>query len=38
MLTFNADVRRDLVTATAAVSGMATLTFGLLTNLPVAIA
>ncbi|KAM5356408.1 hypothetical protein ACJ41O_003054 [Fusarium nematophilum] len=33
-----AKVRRDLVTATAAVSGMASFTFGLLTNLPVALA
>ncbi|KAF5017893.1 hypothetical protein F66182_10151, partial [Fusarium sp. NRRL 66182] len=32
------DVRRDIVTATAAVSGMASFVFGLLTNLPVAIA
>ncbi|KAF4332856.1 major facilitator superfamily transporter AGZA family xanthine uracil permease [Fusarium beomiforme] len=32
------DVRRDIVTATAAVSGMASLMFGFLTNLPVAIA
>ncbi|KAH7242381.1 permease family-domain-containing protein [Fusarium tricinctum] len=32
------DTRRDLVTATAAVSGMSTFMFGLLTNLPVAIA
>lgn len=32
------DVRRDLVTATAAIGGMASFTFGLLTNLPVAIA
>ncbi|EEU42026.1 uncharacterized protein NECHADRAFT_96853 [Fusarium vanettenii 77-13-4] len=31
-------VRRDLVTATAAVAGMASFMFGLLTNLPVAIA
>ncbi|KIL90531.1 mfs agza xanthine uracil permease [Fusarium avenaceum] len=33
-----ADIRRDLVTATAAVSGMSSFMFGLLTNLPVAIA
>ncbi|KAH6953198.1 permease family-domain-containing protein [Fusarium avenaceum] len=32
------DIRRDLVTATAAVSGMSSFMFGLLTNLPVAIA
>ncbi|KAJ6779340.1 hypothetical protein PWT90_04278 [Aphanocladium album] len=32
------EVRRDLVTATAAIGGMASLVFGLLTNLPVAIA
>ncbi|KAJ4145621.1 hypothetical protein LMH87_004467 [Akanthomyces muscarius] len=32
------EVRRDLVTATAAIAGMASLVFGLLTNLPVAIA
>ncbi|KAG5929038.1 hypothetical protein E4U42_007349 [Claviceps africana] len=31
-------VRRDLITATAAVSGMASLVFGLATNLPVALA
>ncbi|KAK2592920.1 hypothetical protein QQS21_009365 [Conoideocrella luteorostrata] len=30
-------VRRDLVTATAAISGMASFVFGLLTNLPVAL-
>jgi adenine/guanine/hypoxanthine permease len=38
MLTAMTEVRRDLVTATAAVSGMATIAFGALTNLPVAIA
>ncbi|ATY58459.1 purine transporter [Cordyceps militaris] len=32
------EVRRDLVTATAAIAGMASVVFGLLTNLPVAIA
>ncbi|XWW96692.1 hypothetical protein V2A60_004669 [Cordyceps javanica] len=32
------EVRRDLITATAAIAGMASLVFGLLTNLPVAIA
>ncbi|KFA78104.1 hypothetical protein S40288_05673 [Stachybotrys chartarum IBT 40288] len=32
------DVRRDLITATAAVSGMASIAFGLTTNLPVALA
>ncbi|KAJ4013827.1 hypothetical protein NW766_006068 [Fusarium irregulare] len=32
------DIRRDIITATAAVSGMASFAFGLLTNLPVAIA
>lgn len=32
------DVRRDLITATAAVSGLATVIFGLFTNLPVALA
>jgi xanthine/uracil/vitamin C permease (AzgA family) len=37
-LTWHVDTRRDLVTATAAVSGMSTFMFGLLTNLPVAIA
>ncbi|KAG5983487.1 hypothetical protein E4U54_006235 [Claviceps lovelessii] len=31
-------VRRDLITATAAISGMASLVFGLATNLPVALA
>ncbi|KAM3551177.1 hypothetical protein ARSEF4850_007999 [Beauveria asiatica] len=34
----SSEVRRDLITATAAIAGMATLVFGLLTNLPVAIA
>jgi AGZA family xanthine/uracil permease-like MFS transporter len=32
------EVRRDLVTATAALAGMATFMFGALTNLPVALA
>ncbi|KAI5458424.1 permease family-domain-containing protein [Mariannaea sp. PMI_226] len=32
------DVRRDLITATAAISGISTFMFGLLTNLPVALA
>lgn len=32
------DVRRDLITATAAISGMSSLVFGILTNLPVALA
>ncbi|KAF5673470.1 MFS AGZA xanthine uracil permease [Fusarium heterosporum] len=32
------DIRRDIVTATAAISGMSSFMFGLLTNLPVAIA
>ncbi|KAH7152902.1 permease family-domain-containing protein [Dactylonectria macrodidyma] len=32
------DVRRDLITATAAISGLGSFMFGLLTNLPVAIA
>ncbi|CAM1510232.1 Fc.00g005670.m01.CDS01 [Cosmosporella sp. VM-42] len=32
------DVRRDLITATAALAGMASFSFGVLTNLPVAIA
>ncbi|KAH6994873.1 permease family-domain-containing protein [Ilyonectria destructans] len=32
------DVRRDLITSTAAISGLASFMFGLLTNLPVAIA
>ncbi|KAM0302700.1 hypothetical protein HYE67_009688 [Fusarium culmorum] len=32
------DIRRDIITATAAVAGMASFAFGLLTNLPVAIA
>ncbi|KAF4964825.1 hypothetical protein FSARC_7287 [Fusarium sarcochroum] len=31
-------IRRDIITATAAISGMASFMFGLLTNLPVAIA
>ncbi|PQK11812.1 hypothetical protein BB8028_0003g04360 [Beauveria bassiana] len=37
-VTCKEEVRRDLITATAAIAGMATLVFGLLTNLPVAIA
>jgi xanthine/uracil/vitamin C permease (AzgA family) len=32
------DIRRDIVTATAAVSGLASVMFGFLTNLPVALA
>ncbi|PON23189.1 MFS transporter, AGZA family, xanthine/uracil permease [Trichoderma gamsii] len=32
------EVRRDLITATAAIAGLASLFFGLLTNLPVALA
>ncbi|KAI9769727.1 MAG: hypothetical protein M1839_003603 [Geoglossum umbratile] len=32
------DIQRDLITATAAISGLATLMFGFLTNLPVALA
>ncbi|SPJ71184.1 related to purine transporter azgA [Fusarium torulosum] len=38
LLSMTGDIRRDIVTATAAVSGMSTFMFGLLTNLPVAIA
>ena len=38
ILTSVVDIRRDIITATAAVSGMASFAFGLLTNLPVAIA
>ena len=34
----SAEVRRDLITATAALAGMATFVFGALTNLPVALA
>ncbi|CAG9993823.1 unnamed protein product [Clonostachys byssicola] len=34
----HSEVRRDLVTATAAIAGMATITFGIVANLPVAIA
>lgn len=34
----DSEVRRDLVTATAAIAGMATITFGIVANLPVAIA
>ncbi|KAK7425394.1 hypothetical protein QQZ08_008073 [Neonectria magnoliae] len=37
-VTCKEEVRRDLITATAAVSGLASFMFGLLTNLPVAIA
>ncbi|KAF5630142.1 major facilitator superfamily transporter [Fusarium sp. NRRL 52700] len=32
------EVRRDLVTATSAIAGLATLVFGLVTNLPIALA
>jgi xanthine/uracil/vitamin C permease (AzgA family) len=32
------EVRRDLITATAAVAGFSSFVFGLLTNLPVALA
>lgn len=32
------EVRRDLITATAALAGMASIVFGALTNLPVALA
>ncbi|KAH6889915.1 hypothetical protein B0T10DRAFT_561485 [Thelonectria olida] len=32
------DVRRDLITATAAIAGLASIVFGFLTNLPVALA
>ncbi|OAQ68331.1 nucleoside transporter [Pochonia chlamydosporia 170] len=32
------DVRRDLITATAAIAGLSSLVFGILTNLPVALA
>jgi xanthine/uracil/vitamin C permease (AzgA family) len=31
-------IQRDLITATAAISGLASFMFGLLTNLPVALA
>jgi xanthine/uracil/vitamin C permease (AzgA family) len=31
-------IKRDLTTATAAISGIATIAFGFLTNLPVALA
>ena len=31
-------VRLDIITATAAISGLATIAFGFLTNLPVALA
>lgn len=33
-----AEVRRDLVTATSAIAGLASLVFGLFTNLPIALA
>jgi xanthine/uracil/vitamin C permease (AzgA family) len=33
-----ADIERDLITATAAISGFASCLFGLFTNLPVALA
>jgi len=33
-----AEVKLDLITATAAISGFATIVFGLLTNLPIALA
>lgn len=32
------DVNRDLITATAAISGLSTFVFGFLTNIPVALA
>jgi AGZA family xanthine/uracil permease-like MFS transporter len=33
-----ADIKRDLITATAAISGLSSFVFGFLTNLPVALA
>ena len=38
MLTWALDVKRDLITATAALAGLASILFGFLTNLPVALA
>jgi AGZA family xanthine/uracil permease-like MFS transporter len=32
------DVNRDLITATAAIAGLSSMLFGLITNLPVALA
>ena len=32
------DIKRDLITATAAVAGISSIVFGILTNLPVALA
>ena len=32
------EVKLDLITATAAISGFATIVFGLMTNLPIALA
>jgi xanthine/uracil/vitamin C permease (AzgA family) len=32
------DLKRDLITATAAISGLASFLFGFMTNLPVALA
>jgi adenine/guanine/hypoxanthine permease len=37
-LTSEIDIQRDLVTATAAISGIASIMFGFFTNLPVALA
>ena len=37
-LTDDTDLQRELITATAAISGFASILFGLLTNLPVALA
>lgn len=37
-LTITPEVRRDLITATAAVAGFSSFAFGFLTNLPVALA
>lgn len=37
-LTTEADLKRDLITATAAISGLSSFVFGFMTNLPVALA
>jgi AGZA family xanthine/uracil permease-like MFS transporter len=38
MLTYVPDIKRDLITATAAISGLSSFLFGFMTNMPVALA
>jgi xanthine/uracil/vitamin C permease (AzgA family) len=38
LLKFNTGIKRDLITATAVISGISTFAFGFFTNLPVALA